>query len=334
MKEHEIESLLQKYYEGETTLAEEKLLKQYLNKKEQVPIYRAEQEWFSQLENEKKVEVTSDFEHKLEEVIQQTELKKAGTATIWPLFPFAYRIAAILLLTLGLGLVVYFTLFNKSSQWIEVATSKKEIREVALPDGSKVWLNGVSTLRYSRELQLAAKREVWLEGEGYFEVAHKPDQPFSVHTGTATTQVLGTSFHVRSYPEELTVEVGVLSGKVAFYAENKPEEKVMLIPGHGAALRKENQLIRQTDHLDANLLAWKTRQLIFDDATLQEVIATLENYFTISIKTQDPALLKCRFKGKFTEARLEEILEVLQMSLEVSVTGAGNQYTISGKGCL
>ncbi len=330
MKQDKIKALLQKYYDGETTLAEEKLLKEYLSRENSSPEFKQALHWFSELQQEKNVVPNPYFDIRLEKM----KFPVGNKLKFRFLFAIPFRIAAIVILTLGLGFVVYFTLGNKQSQWIEAATASKEIKEVALPDGSKVWLNGASTLRYGRKFQSAARREVWLEGEAYFEVDHNPQRPFTIHIQGAITQVLGTSFNVRGYPTESTIEVGVLSGKVAFSAqESKLPEKITLQPGNGVVFDKENTSIRKTEKNDANLLAWKTHRLVFEDAPLQEVIAALEKYFGINIKLANTGLAYCRFKGTFKEAKLEEILTVMQVSMNISTLQKGNQYIISGKGC-
>jgi ferric-dicitrate binding protein FerR (iron transport regulator) len=202
-----------------------------------------------------------------------------------------------------------------------------------LPDGSKVWLNGASTIRYARQFETATNREVWLEGEAYFEVYHNPQQPFLVHSTGAVTQVLGTSFNVRGYPEEATVEVGVLSGKVNVAAANEPSENLLLVPGHGAVFNKKNLTLQKMEIADPNLLAWKTHTLIFENAPLRIVVNSLERYFNVNIELINPGLADCRFKGRFTQAKLQEILEVMEVSMSISTQHIGNQYNISGKGC-
>jgi ferric-dicitrate binding protein FerR (iron transport regulator) len=335
MKEHELEALLQKYYNGETSLPEEKQLKLYLTQNNISPVFRKDQEWFSLLQQEKQAATSKDFDKQLEEKLGQITFEDHKQTKLRSLFALPYRIAALLFIFIGLGVVVCVTLIRNSSPWVEVATGERETKEVMLPDGSKVWLNGASTIRYERQPEATAQREVWLAGEGYFEVAHNPRQPFMVHTQQAVTQVLGTSFNVRGYPDDSTVEVGVLSGKVAFSAQaNKLSQKVILQPGNGAVFSKVHNTVQKTEENNPNLLAWKTHQLIFDDAPLQEVIFTLEKYFDVLIKADNPSLLKCRFKGTFKDARLEDILEVLQVTMHLSAEKKASQYILSGKGCL
>jgi ferric-dicitrate binding protein FerR (iron transport regulator) len=58
-------------------------------------------------------------------------------------------------------------------------------------------------------------RKVRLTGDGYFEVAHNPDRPFSVELdGGGTVEVLGTEFHISQTGNNTSVLVK--SGKVRF----------------------------------------------------------------------------------------------------------------------
>jgi ferric-dicitrate binding protein FerR (iron transport regulator) len=334
MKEDELEALLQKYYKGETTLPEEKLLKTYFSQSGSSPRLKAEQQWFKELGQEKQAETSNDFDERLEEKLGQAALINNTQTKLRPFFALPYRMAAFLVIALGLSFVIYFAFIGKHSQWVEITTSMKETKQISLPDGSKIWLNGASTIRYDRQLEASTHREVWLEGEAYFEVTHNPQQPFIIYSGASTIQVLGTSFNVRGYPDESTVEVGVISGKVSFAAQaNESAEKVILPPGHGAVLDKKSITIQKTEKNDPNLLAWKTHQLVFEDAPMHEVISALERYFAIDIELKTSSLANCRYKGSFTEAKLEEVLEIIQVSMNISVQQKGGKYIFSGEGC-
>ena len=59
----------------------------------------------------------------------------------------------------------------------EVFSSVDAITKVTLPDGSNVWLNHSSSLKYPAMFR-GDIRTVELTGEGYFEVAHNPENTF------------------------------------------------------------------------------------------------------------------------------------------------------------
>jgi transmembrane sensor len=75
-----------------------------------------------------------------------------------------------------------------------------------LSDGSKVWLNAASNISYVKDFGEQDRRDVYLDGEAFFDVVANAEKPFVVHTSSIKIKVLGTSFNVKSYPEEKTIE--------------------------------------------------------------------------------------------------------------------------------
>jgi ferric-dicitrate binding protein FerR (iron transport regulator) len=67
-----------------------------------------------------------------------------------------------------------------------------------LYDGTKIWLSPSSALQYQDQL-VNSLREVTLDGEAFFEVAKDKKHPFIIHSGRMQTEVVGTSFNIKSY---------------------------------------------------------------------------------------------------------------------------------------
>ena len=65
--------------------------------------------------------------------------------------------------------------------------------QMTLPDGSKVWLNAGSVISYSQGFGYTV-RSVKIVGEGYFEVTHDEQLPFSVESDNVRVKVLGTKY--------------------------------------------------------------------------------------------------------------------------------------------
>ena len=83
---------------------------------------------------------------------------------------------------------------------------------ITLGDGTQVLLSANSRLIYDKDFT-DKKREVTLVGEARFSVAKDANRPFIVRTEQIQTQVLGTVFDVKVYPQTIP-DVTLYEGKV------------------------------------------------------------------------------------------------------------------------
>ncbi len=257
----------------------------------------------------------------------QPQQQKAKQHIRWPT---TFGIAASVALLIGLAWLA--KLFFFPYYGMEVVASGNEQQMFMLPDSSQVWLNKNSKLMYDPDFEGAA-RAVILEGEAFFEVTHHPQRPFTVETAEALTTVLGTSFNLRAYSGEETVELQVATGKVAFAAEDK-QEQILVPAGYAAILQKPANSISKFRSLSENAWAWKTGTLTFRGEPLTEVATVLEHYYGINLSIQNSQLANCRFTGSFQDAELEEVLQVLEATLQLAYTRTNEQtYLLSGQGC-
>jgi ferric-dicitrate binding protein FerR (iron transport regulator) len=143
-------------------------------------------------------------------------------------------------------------------------------------------------------------------------------------------KVLGTSFNVRAYDAEEQNEVYVVSGKVRL---SDRSQSIDLHPGEEGILNKQTNTIVLNSVTDQNLIAWKTRQLVFKSTSLDEVALALEKYFTISITVENPELNKCRFTSSFQDPSLEEVIEAISIALNLNIIHQNKKYTFDGEGC-
>lgn len=320
--------LAAKQLEGNASAAEQEALQHWL---EEDPVHRAQyleqQRLWALTTPPPAAEVDTDAAwQKVRTTIRPQQQRQKQL----PLWPLATRIAASVALLIGLAWLA--KLFFFPYYGMEVVASGNEQRMFMLPDSSQVWLNKNSKLMFDSDFA-EAERTVILEGEAFFEVTHHPQRPFSVETAEALTTVLGTSFNLRAYPEEETVELWVATGKVAFAAEDK-ETQTLVPAGYAAILQKPANNISRFQSLTENAWGWKTGTLAFRGESLAEVLPVLERYYGVSLQLQHSQLANCRFTGSFQQAELEEVLQVLEATLQLEYTQTDKHtYTLSGPGC-
>ncbi|WP_420580024.1 FecR family protein [Reichenbachiella sp.] len=238
---------------------------------------------------------------------------------------FATRLAAMVLLTIGLGFLIRE--FGKTEPY-HYATFEGETKWVVLPDSSRIKLNESTLLTVASDFN-AKERNVSLKGEAFFEISRDESKPFIIHAEGARTQVLGTSFNIRAVEEEPKVEIYVISGKVSFAAN---EAELILTHGMAANFDKSLDLLALETNQD-NALAWHSNALVFKDSPLHQVFADLQDYFEVEIFIANDNIKNCRFTGEFKKPKLEEILKVIAITTGTTHTENKNGYTIQGEGC-
>jgi ferric-dicitrate binding protein FerR (iron transport regulator) len=241
------------------------------------------------------------------------------------------QVAALLVLVAGLLFVINKSISNQV-EWVENETKVSQTTELDLPDGTKVWLNHKSKIKFPKKFT-SVNREVFLEGEAFFEVARREKQPFIIYSGTSITQVLGTSFNLRSYVNDSIIALTVLTGEVSFMlADQKQDAAVVLQAEQKANLNKRTNIISSSSNDNVNFLAWKTGKMSFKNTELKEALQVIESYYKVDFEANDSTLLNCRFTGTFDNAPLQEVLDVFSFGSDISPVKEGEQYILYGKG--
>ncbi|MDR1562869.1 MAG: FecR domain-containing protein [Dysgonamonadaceae bacterium] len=207
-------------------------------------------------------------------------------------------------------------------------TATGEIRQIHLPDGTSVWLNDRTSLRYDGHFGNKS-REVILEGEAFFDVARDTERPFIVHAGATNTQVLGTSFNIKSYPDErqqITVATGQVSVEILF---NESRQYRELHPSGRLEFDPDRKTVSQHQVNVKNLTAWRDNKLVFDRLPLRDVAKILERKYGVSIRITAAGTGDRLFSGTFAGKDLPHILWAVEHSMDVSIErSAGNQIVI------
>lgn len=236
-----------------------------------------------------------------------------------------YAAAAVLVI----GIVTLIWQLKVADISIESNDVAGNVKEVLLPDGSKVWLNKNSELSYSRDFN-ETLREVTLEGEAFFEIKRDENKAFIISAGNSHVKVLGTSFNVRSIENEEEIIVTVATGKVSF--SSGPKE-VFLFPGEKGELNKTSGELVKTGNNDNNYLSWKNKNLQFKNEKLGTVLKKMEELYDVKFEMQDPAFADCHITGTFNAVERKEALNILSQSLNLQFKDQGNKILITGGPC-
>lgn len=211
----------------------------------------------------------------------------------------------------------------------EIYVPKGERLQIILQDGTKVYINSDSKLKYPKVFQLF-KRDVELTGEAYFEVNKEAMRPFTVHLNKLDVKVLGTKFDVRSYINENNIIVALAEGKIAM--KDLIGKELTLMPGNVVVYDKKLASFSKSTTEINTITSWKANNLQFENATLTELLITLERQYNVKFKVPDTIALGVRFNFSSRKINLQEILWDLEKISKVKFRETKNgNYEVEAK---
>jgi ferric-dicitrate binding protein FerR (iron transport regulator) len=221
---------------------------------------------------------------------------------------------------------------------IETSSGAKSL--ITLEDGTKIWLNAHSKLVYPNRFA-GGQRIVKLEGEGYFEVAKEKKRPFRVETSGLSINVLGTTFNLKSYPEEGLIETTLIEGEIVLnkiIEGHKEQNLLKLKPNQKATFVKKDGLLLTDEIYAANVpvaeikqrsneklviaevadmdpvVAWKDNRMVFKNESFESIAVKLGRRYNARFDFIDKEVKQYRFSGVFEEISIDQALKALQFA--------------------
>lgn len=229
-------------------------------------------------------------------------------------FPVWTRWAATLLVLVSTGIFLYSTLNRGMNARLLTITNGEEHNTMVqvLDDGTVVYLADNTTLTYPATFDKAT-RTVMLDGEAFFDIQHRPDQPFIVETSEVTIRVLGTSFNVRA-KEASHFELFVEQGLVRASLNEDAATSMDVYKGEVLSI-SDNKLSKS---LIGDLTSsWKMNQMHFKDETLLNVISVINRNYNSNLFIEQPGLMDRRLTVTFYNNSLPTIIELICLSMNL-----------------
>lgn len=239
------------------------------------------------------------------------------------------KYAAIIVIALIIGGGAGYWFFNQSAHEMLIATADEGIvKEVVLPDGTRVWLNNTATLRYPREFS-ENERSVYLEGEAYFEVTKNRYKPFTVESDVMRIRVLGTTFNFKCGKDSRVAEASLIEGEIEVKGNNN-EGQIILTPGQRAELNKSNGRLT-VKQVDAKLDAvWHNDLIPFEKADIFAITKALERFYDVKIILSPDIKADRTYSGVLKKkSTIESVLGSLQHSIPIDYKIVGSNIFIS-----
>jgi Fe2+-dicitrate sensor, membrane component len=240
------------------------------------------------------------------------------------LFMQIAKYAAVIVFAVISSVITYYATKSSALQFAEFSVPYGECQKMQLPDGSTVWINAGSTLIYPQKFS-ADTRTVYLCGEANFSVMKNPKQPFIVKTKDLDVQALGTKFNVQSYPNMTSTTATLMEGSVKVNAASNTALSYILKPNEQLTYSrsKKNVTIAQVDA--EKLTSWRKGYLIFQGATFDDIVSTLERKYNVQINYDADKYRGKSYYGKFNpDESIDQALSVLCQVVN------GTSYQIHG----
>ncbi|WP_321479866.1 FecR domain-containing protein [uncultured Bacteroides sp.] len=218
--------------------------------------------------------------------------------------------------------IIALTAVFKHSYQDTVFESHNSLLSRQLPDDTRVQMNRDSRLVLENAFN-NQNRSVEMSGEIFFDVAKNPRKPFIIAHSALQTEVKGTSFTVKDYPELDVSTVTVRTGLVTVSRGGK--QLATLLPNKQLVYHKNTGEYTIRDMNWKVSAGWIQGDIVLIDANEKELALRIKQYFGKELVIEDEALggdicFNSEFAPKVT---LAEVMDRLML-----VYGA--QYKIDG----
>jgi transmembrane sensor len=293
-------NLMGKYLSGEITPSESTALMEWVDadEKNKEEFAAVQELWAASADVHIPVFNTDETWNKLNRQLDPFARK----AKLFTIGRVAAGIAAAFIIVLGIWLL--------RGDDMKSVTASAAVEKLSLPDGSFVYLRKGSKLKYPRKF--TDDREVSLTGEAFFNVAHDSRHPFTIQAGEANVRVVGTSFSVIETDKQ--VQLIVKSGKVRFFDKGDTSRQLLVVAGERALL-KEHALTK-TINQDVNFNAWQSKQLVFNNTPLSQVVNSLKDNYRVNIMLHPADSIKLsanQITASFNDQPIENVLKELAL---------------------
>ena len=191
-------------------------------------------------------------------------------------------VAAVAMAIAGIGILWRQDRQTPSSvRMLTLKTGNGEMKEVLLPDSSRIFLNARSAIRYPASFSAETRSVQLLQGQVYFEVT-KQKAPFIVESRDGMqTIVLGTTFTVMADSVARHFRVAVKTGKVR--VDRQQQAIATLLPGDGVFYDIAKARV-QAIHADpAKVGDWTSGEVRLSNAGFAEMAKLLQQLYGITV---------------------------------------------------
>ena len=330
-KINDIDELIGKCLAGEASAQERGLLESWINESAENRNYFHQFQTIFEKAATVRAAASFDTDEAWTKVKAQLKSKSNGrslaleTSTLS--LNFILRIAAGLIFILGVGYMGY-RIFSTSKAGAREFITANTTEVDSLFEGTTVVLNRQSRINYVFD-QASNTHTVKLNGEAFFDVDSPAETAFIVEANGVFIRDIGTSFNVKAYPDQNTIEVVVKEGEVMFFTKADPG--VRIVKNQKGVFDKS--LGAFTVHVASpNATAYKDRTFVFANTDLRTVVTDLNEVYEKRIVISEN-LVNCRVTVTFRNEGIDEIAAVIAETLGLQLKVTARNIMLEGDAC-
>ena len=230
------------------------------------------------------------------------------------------RIAASVVIVVGIGILGYW-IFNDRTKEMTVVAQQTVVIDT-LPDNSVVTVNKGSSISYLSKFK-GETRQVALKGEAFFNVTPNKKKPFVISVNDVQITVVGTSFNVKTINgnTDVVVETGIVKVTRAGKTVELRANEEMIVNIKDSALTKE----KVSDQL---YKYYRTKEFVCDDTPLWKLVEVINEAYNSHIVIGNPALKNMSITTTFYNESLEQVLNVISLTLSIKVINEGDNIIL------
>jgi len=196
--------------------------------------------------------------------------------------------------------------------------AQKTVLNDTLPDGSVITVNKGSSISYMSKFK-GETRQVSLKGEAFFNVTPNKKKPFIISVNDVQITVVGTSFNVKTINgnTDVVVETGIVKVTRAGKTVQLKANEEVIVNAKDSALTKE----KVSDQL---YKYYRTKEFICDDTPLWKLVEVINEAYNSHVVIGDPALKDMGITTTFNNESLEQVLNVISLTLNVKIIKEGD----------
>lgn len=232
-------------------------------------------------------------------------------------------------IALPLALSTLFLIKHRPPHTIAMRTvtnNSQVMKRLRLPDSSTVLLGPYATIQFPEQFNDKERPVKLKAGKAFFATVTDAERPFSVEDGSgAKTTVLGTSFTIET--NQYFSRVAVATGKVS--VTHNGTAPTILTPAQRVTI--SNNHYTRDSIATSDLLAWTKGQIVLRNASLQELLLTIQNQYGIKATTNmdvHQGNYTLRFPAAMSLAEVLDIIHRISYKPKIHFIMQNNQVQV------